>query len=116
MIKGIGLDVVDFVKIENRFQEERFLKRFLHIDELKIYEKFNAYKRKLDFVAGRIAAKEAYLKAIGTGIGALSFNDICILNNELGKPYFTYPKIDEINIMLSISHGENFAIAQVVLA
>ncbi len=115
MIKSIGLDIVDFVKIEKKFQEEKFIEKFLNVEEIKIYSTFTAYSRKLSFVAGRIAAKEAYLKAIGTGIGGIAFKDISFLNDESGKPFLQKPDVAEEIVHVSITHGETSAIAQIII-
>ena len=51
--------------------------------------------RKIEFLAGRFAAKEAFSKAVGTGIGReLSFIDIEIESDSLGKPYIVKPEIN----------------------
>ena len=74
--------------------------------------------------AGRYAAKEAFFKSLGTGWRyGMSFNEIEILNDELGKPYFVfYGKVKEFlnkdkieKTHLSISHIKEFASAYVIL-
>lgn len=54
--------------------------------------------------------KEAYSKALGTGIGAIRFNEICCLNDALGKPY-----IEGAKAHISIAHSETVATAYVVI-
>jgi holo-[acyl-carrier protein] synthase len=67
----------------------------------------------VEFLAGRFAAKEAFSKAMGTGIGKdLSFLDIEIAVDPLGKPVIVKP---DVNAHLSISHSRDYAVAQVVI-
>ncbi len=115
MLIGIGTDIVDFSKIEKNFEKESFLNKFLNIVEIEKLQTFKSPKRRLEFIAGRIAAKEALLKAIGSGIGTLNFNMMCIKNDSMGKPSFINPKLENKTIFLSISHGETLAIANVVI-
>ena len=110
MIK-IGIDIVNITRIEemiNKFGINKL--RFLNEDEF--------YTSKPQSIAGIFASKEAFSKALGTGIGKeLSFKDISILKDKRGKPFI---KINSSNIEikncdLSISHDGNFAIAAVIV-
>ncbi|CAG9623371.1 holo-ACP synthase [Sutcliffiella rhizosphaerae] len=114
MIIGTGIDIVELARIEKLMNRQpNFVDRIL-TDKEK--EKFKTLKgnRKVEFLAGRFAAKEAYSKANGTGIGKeLSFQDMNIATAERGKPFFTQP--DTHKVHLSISHSEQYAIAQVII-
>ncbi|WLR51051.1 holo-ACP synthase [Bacillus tianshenii] len=113
MIKGIGLDIVELQRIKRMVEKERFVLRILTNQEREKFQKLEGH-RKVEFLAGRFAAKEAYAKAVGTGIGAnLSFQDIEILNNEYGKPIL-YHKSKEI-VHVSITHSQEYAAAQVII-
>lgn len=114
MIIGIGIDIVELERIEElRKRKERFPTRILTEKELKVYENLPD-KRKTEFLAGRFAAKEAYAKARGTGIGRfLSFQDIEIAADERGRPTIVKPYFGKPH--LSISHSRDFAVAQVIL-
>ncbi|UJW59637.1 holo-ACP synthase [Bacillus sp. A116_S68] len=118
MIIGIGLDVVEMKRIDVTYnRKETFAERILTGKEYKLFSSLS-HTRKVEFLAGRFAAKEAYAKAIGTGIGScLSFKDMEILPNQLGKPILTDLKRTEenVNIHLSITHTKQFAAAQVVI-
>ena len=87
MIFGIGIDIVELHRIENMLSRQaRFPQRILTEAE---YARFTLLsdKRKIEFLAGRFAAKEAFSKAYGTGIGKeLSFQDIETGNDTAGKP------------------------------
>lgn len=114
MIIGIGIDIVEIERIERlRTKQERFPARILTTKELQIYDTLSE-RRKNEFLAGRFAAKEAYAKARGTGIGsALSFLDIEIVSDKLGKPYIASPEFGKPH--LSITHTREYAAAQVVI-
>ncbi|MBS4219444.1 holo-ACP synthase [Bacillus sp. FJAT-49711] len=114
MIIGIGMDLVEIDRIEQlRMKQARFPKRILTNTELDVYESLNE-KRKPEFLAGRFAAKEAYSKARGTGIGSeLSFLEIEIVADEKGKPVITKPEFGRVH--LSISHTKSYAAAQVII-
>lgn len=114
MIIGIGLDLVETHRIEKlRKRQERFPKRILTETEWQLYDTLSE-KRKTEFLAGRFAAKEAYSKAIGTGIGKeLSFQDIEITSDEKGKPWIVKPTENQIHV--SITHTKTHAAAQVII-
>ncbi|GIN57014.1 holo-ACP synthase [Lederbergia ruris] len=114
MIIGIGLDIVEIKRIEKVSErQERLPFRILTEAERELYFALSD-KRKIEFLAGRFAAKEAYAKARGTGIGShLSFLDIEILPDRLGKPHITKPLFGMAH--LSITHTEQYAAAQVII-
>ena len=86
MIYGIGTDLVSIKRIEDalfRFGD-RFLHRILNEEEVVEYAKSSQPAR---FVAKRFAAKEAFSKAFGTGIGEIvGWHDIRVTHDKLGKP------------------------------
>ncbi|KRG09410.1 holo-ACP synthase [Lederbergia galactosidilytica] len=114
MIKGIGLDIVEINRIEAVSKRQNKLPfRVLTEAEREIYFALGEI-RKVEFLAGRFAAKEAYAKARGTGIGSqLSFLDIEILPDTLGKPQIRKPLFGKAH--LSITHTEQYAAAQVII-
>ncbi|CAM3185982.1 holo-ACP synthase [Paenibacillus lupini] len=89
MIAGIGHDVTDMDRIAALLAGkagERFLGRVLTSRERDLADGYDG-KRLAQFMAGRFAAKEAVVKALGCGIGAKAgFNDIEILRGPAGKP------------------------------
>lgn len=110
MIKGIGTDIIELERIEKALQQPKIITRILHPKEIAIFESFKSDKRRIEFFAGRFCVKEAYSKALGTGIGELNFNDICCLNDAHGKPY-----IEGRNAHVSIAHSHTIATAYVVI-
>jgi len=123
MIYGVGVDIV----ATERFQ------RFIDAGNSAIMERlFTQNERSLcrsrkdtaSCLAARFAAKEAFLKALGTGLrGGISWLDMEVSNDALGKPELTlYGKAEEhfqrnglIRVHLSLSHDGGNAVAMVVL-
>ncbi|KMJ56847.1 4'-phosphopantetheinyl transferase [Bacillus sp. LL01] len=116
MIIGTGIDIVELARIEKLMnRQSNFVDRILTPAEQERFSSLSD-KRKVEFLAGRFAAKEAYSKAKGTGIGKeLSFQDMTIAATEIGKPYFAEPQHPEKSVHLSISHSDQYAIAQVII-
>ncbi|MFA9556645.1 holo-ACP synthase [Evansella sp. AB-rgal1] len=115
MISGIGLDLVELPRIRALYERSpSFAKRILTEEELAVFETLKN-NRKMEYLAGRFSAKEAFSKAMGTGIGkTVSFQDIQVLNDESGKPFFVTNMIHN-KIHLSITHTEHYAAAQVII-
>ncbi len=114
MIAGIGLDIVEIKRIADLLEHQpRFPERVLSDNELAAFGQLSG-RRKIEFLAGRFAAKEAFAKAFGTGIGeSLSFRDIEVAASPLGQPKITAPVSEYVH--LSITHTKEYAAAQVIL-
>ncbi|WP_433746602.1 holo-ACP synthase [Falsibacillus pallidus] len=114
MIKGIGMDIVELERIRHLEEKQpRFSGRVLTENEIRIYRGLNG-QRRTEYLAGRFAAKEAFSKAWGSGIGKdLSFQDMETAYDEKGKPVFIKP-IDK-GVHLSITHSKEYAAAQVII-
>ncbi|MGE6257926.1 holo-ACP synthase [Heyndrickxia sporothermodurans] len=114
MIKGIGLDIIEIERIHQlRIRQQRFPEKILSEKELESYKDIKE-SRKSEYLAGRFAAKEAFSKALGTGIGKeLSLQEMEIMVDGRGKPYFKKPI--EKGVHLSITHSKQYAAAQVVI-
>lgn len=122
MILGIGIDMVKNRRIKNLMDKygEHFLKKVYTEAEIEYCQ--NKKRAAVSFAA-RFAAKEAVLKALGTGMRNNSWQEIEILNNDLGKPEVnlsakTKKKADELevsSIFITISHEKEYSIAQVVM-
>ena len=115
MIKGIGLDIVELERIEQALSRtERFATRILSTRELDIFNGLFP-RRKIEFLAGRFAAKEAYAKANGTGLGeGCTLHQIEILKDTVGKPVLYFDG-DLVNGFITITHTKTVAAAQVIL-
>lgn len=95
MIHGIGTDIVSQERIARLYKKfgQAFAERILSPEELM---EFPQAGKPLNYLAKRFAAKEAFAKAVGTGIrGAVSFRNIGIGHDEWGKPEFFYAQVLE---------------------
>ncbi len=103
----IGVDIVQVSRIKDSYDRfgDRFLKKILSEKEI---EKAKDRKEMFTFIAGRFAAREAYVKA--TGDKSVEFSKLVVENTEDGKPYFA----DKEKIQLSISHEKDYAVAVVL--
>lgn len=115
MIQGIGLDIIEMDRIARLdARNEKFRLRILSETELQVYETLSGHRR-TEYLAGRFAAKEAFAKARGTGIGkSCGFLDIEVRSEPGGKPVL-YFKQQPANGFVSITHTETVAAAQVIL-
>lgn len=115
MIKGIGIDLVELDRIKALTERQPdFPKRILTKREFDRFLQLSN-QRQIEFLAGRFSAKEAFSKALGTGIGAdMSFHDVEILPNNQNKPVVK-TRLFGGHIHVSISHSKEYAIAQVIL-
>ncbi|MFD1067125.1 holo-ACP synthase [Oceanobacillus locisalsi] len=115
MILGTGVDIVELVRIKRLLEKNnRFLERVLTKTEQEKARHLSDHRR-VEYVAGRFAAKEAFAKANRTGIGKLSFQQIEITNHANGSPEMQTEGMEGIHIHLSISHSRDHAVAQVLL-
>ncbi len=105
---GIGIDLVDLNRLD--INNKHFVSRILSNEELVIFNQLPHDRRKLEYLGGRFAAKEAYLKACHKGLGEIPFKDISILNDEFGAPY-----INKEHTMISITHESHYAMAFVII-
>ncbi len=123
MIFGIGTDIVEVSRIEESLAQfgDEFAKRILAESEFESYQQSNIKSR---FLAKRFAAKEAFSKALGTGLRApATLHNIAVSHDHLGKPLLILAPalqvlLDEKSIVamhLTISDEKNLAAAFVVL-
>lgn len=99
----IGTDIVKISRMEKSLKSKSFLEKVFTENERE-------YCKKIESFAGVFASKEAYFKALGTGI-KLPLNQLEVLHDEHGKPYLNGIE----NSDLSISHDGDYAIATVIL-
>ena len=114
MIVGHGIDIEALTSIQNAVEKrEGFAQRVLTDKEMERFASLKG-RRQIEYLAGRWSAKEAFSKAMGTGIGKLGFQDLEVLNNERGAPYFSKSPFSG-KVWLSISHTDQFVTASVIL-
>ena len=122
-IIGTGVDIIENSRIKKSIANNSFLNRVFTNKEILISKKI---KNKTSYFAKRFAAKEAFVKSLGTGFRyGLNLKDISIINDKLGKPsFFINKKIKNLikkrfktnsfNFFLSISDEKKYSIAFVV--
>jgi len=123
-IHGIGTDIVNVDRIKKSLKNKKLLYKLFSKEEIL---KCNKLKNSHNCYAKRFAAKEAFSKALGTGISkGINFNEIIILNEKNGKPFL---KLDgqtkqtvkknlkkKIIISLTISDEKKYALAFVTIS
>ena len=123
-VVGIGMDLVEIRRIERSFQRfgESFAARVLSPAELACLPK--SAVRRTEFLAGRFAAKEASVKALGTGFAdGVSFADIEILPNQAGAPQMHLTgraadlarSLGVARLHVTLTHTDSVAAAVVVM-
>ncbi len=122
-IIGIGVDIISKSRIKKSIKKESFIKRIFSKYEINISKKI---KNKVSYFSKRFAAKEAFVKAIGTGFRYnVNFKDITVINDKIGKPkikisnnlkklIFNKYKIKKLELFISLSDEKNYSIAFVV--
>ncbi|RJX24598.1 MAG: holo-[acyl-carrier-protein] synthase [Acholeplasma sp.] len=115
MIQGIGIDLVELSRITS-WTQDKFIERILSDDEKMIFDSITSEDRKLTFIGGRFAAKEALFKAFFEGDKTANYKDFSILNDLNGKPYvISKHQSDKMTIHISITHTKDYAMAYVVI-
>ena len=124
-IFGIGTDIVSVNRIKNSLKNKNFINRIFNEKEVLKCRKNN---NSINCYAKRFAAKEAFSKALGTGISnGINFNEIVVLNKKSGKPYISVIgqtkkilvkkfKKKKSKISLSLSDEKKYAVAFVTIS
>lgn len=120
MILGIGIDMIEVKRIADAIKNIRFLNKVYTADERALLE---SRKGNPLFAAGSFAAKEALVKALGTGVGFVKWTEVEVLRNSKGAPYVTlyggalkvFEEMGGRKIWVSISHSKEHAVAQVIV-
>jgi holo-[acyl-carrier-protein] synthase len=121
MILGLGIDAVDIRRMQRWIENPGLVTRFFHPREIADAQGKGteaAYS-----LAARFAAKEAYGKAMGTGLRGMTLKNILVTNNTNGKPELIlfgdalvlFKRIDGRRIHISLTHERTIAIANVIL-
>ena len=123
-ILGIGVDIVENIRIAKSLKNKLFIKRMFSNSEILKAKNINL---KTNYYSKRFAAKEAFAKSIGIGFrDNLNFKDISVVNDKLGKPSFIVSdkikkiiikkfKTSAFDFFLSISDEKKYSIAYVIL-
>lgn len=115
MIKGLGVDIIEIDRVRSAVDRygEKFLRKILTPREIKYCRNRRSFK--FPEMAARFAAKEAYSKALGTGIMGIDWKEIEVVNDRQGKPQIAVAGKIKKKTHVSLSHSLNYAVASVVL-
>ena len=123
-IIGIGVDIIENNRFRKLIKKKKFINRICSPKEINNLKKKN---NKISYLSKRFSAKEAFVKALGSGFrNKLCFNDISILNDKRGKPYFLFNqkiknilrkkyKLIKFKAHLSLSDEKKHSISYVIL-
>jgi len=124
-IFGIGTDIVSIDRMKKSLKNKKFIKRVFNDKEILKCKKIKDFN---NCFAKRFAAKEAFSKALGTGISnGIKFNEIIVLNKKSGKPFINLVGVTKqilkkkfkgkkSKISLSLSDEKKYAVAFVAIS
>ena len=121
MIRGIGIDIVRTSRLDSWIHDQGLLERYFHPDELAAV--FGRGTDRVLSLAARFAAKEAFGKALGTGLMHFNLRDVQVRNDELGKPdmilhgraHAAFEAMGGQSVFVSLAHERENAVAVVVI-
>ncbi len=113
---NVGIDIIEVKRIEKSIKNPKFVSRVYSEDEIKIISQ----KKNAETAAGRFCVKEAFSKALGTGVRDFELKEVSTLNDELGRPYIEVTGnakklLNGRNTSVSISHTSEYATAVVII-
>ncbi|MDZ7362355.1 MAG: holo-ACP synthase [candidate division KSB1 bacterium] len=120
MICGLGIDLVEISRIEQMLARwpERFVQRVFAPEEIALCE---SRSHRAAAFAARFAAKEAFSKALGTGVDKnFSWKEFAVHNHANGRPQASLSprltkRLQGITVHVSLSHSDHYAAAVVIL-
>ena len=121
MIGGIGTDITEVKRFEKWVKNPQMLQRFFNEKEMSGAKSDSA---KCQHYAARFAAKEAFSKALGTGITGFNLKEVYITNNSEGAPLLNIEgaalslmkeRLGDCRAFVSLGHEKEYAIAYVIL-
>ncbi|HWR39388.1 MAG TPA: holo-ACP synthase [Patescibacteria group bacterium] len=121
MIVGIGIDIIEIERVNAALQREAFVRRVFTVGEREYCES-RGVQRSASYAA-RFAAKEAAVKALGTGFSGGSWQDVSVVLDAQGQPHLQLQGYyDQVacskgvtRMYLSLTHAREYAAAQVVM-
>ncbi|MBQ6148158.1 MAG: holo-ACP synthase [Oscillospiraceae bacterium] len=84
MIYGVGVDMISISRVQKACEKESFLTKVFSCKEIELYRN---HPEKL---AANFSSKEAFSKALGTGLRGFDMNEVELLRDNLGKPYYEF--------------------------
>ncbi len=121
MILGVGIDLCDAHRIEKSLEKAGFVNYVYAPAEQELLQGLSA-RRRAETAAANFAAKEAFLKAAGTGLGGFALSELALLRAENGAPYFelsgkaaAWVAQRGLTVHVSLTHENGLANAIVLL-
>lgn len=121
MICGVGIDLCDVSRMEKSLAKPAFLDRVFAPSEQALLAARSG-RRRAETAAASFAAKEAFLKAAGTGLGGFAMAELAVLRRESGAPYFAltgeaaaWAAKQGVTAHVSLTHERGMASAIVIL-
>ena len=116
MILGIGTDLIHKEKVKSIYSryEEKFLKKILSAEEQETFYTLPEEK-KINFLCSSFAAKEALVKALGTGFRGIYPPEITLEKDDLGKPRLVSRSLEDLDCHLSITNTDSYTLSFIVL-
>ncbi|SDA22031.1 holo-[acyl-carrier protein] synthase [Ruminococcus sp. YE71] len=117
MIYGIGCDITEIARMRRAAEKEHFVRRAFSEQER---QRFDGMRDPCESMAGAWAAKEAFGKALHTGVSGFSLDEVSVLHGENGEPYLELTgnaakAAEGLTVHISISHEHDYAQAFCVL-
>lgn len=122
MIKGIGIDIADQTRMQAGIDQfgGKFIRQMLTETEIS---SCTHYRFPLEHYTGKFAVKEAFMKALGTGLREIAFHEVEVFNRDSGAPYVVtsgkaatlLANLGVTNVQISLSHDAELAVAVVIL-
>ena len=121
MILGIGTDLCSTARMAEKLQKDSFVQKVFSPAEQELLKTLGE-KHRAETAAANFAAKEAFLKAAGTGLGGFALAELAVLRKESGAPYFAltdtaaaWTAANGVTAHVSLTHESGLASAFVVL-
>ncbi len=121
MIIGVGIDAVNIERFNRWKDNPRLFARFFHPEEIEMANRRGSMR--MHSLAARFAAKEAFGKALGTGLAGFSLKECAVLNNSRGKPdlvlhgraKIAFDAVGGQRLFVALTHEHDYAIAVVII-
>ena len=121
MILGVGIDLCEVQRMEKSLQRQAFCDHVFAAGEQALLAGLSG-RRRAETAAANFAAKEAFLKAAGTGLGGFALNELALLRAKSGAPYFelgggaaAWAEQQGVAVHVSLTHEKGLAEAIVLL-
>lgn len=112
---NIGVDIVRINRFSQIIADKKKYGKILSNEEIVIFESFSSESRKMEFIAGRFAAKEAIYKALTNMKVKFTFPQVSVLPNEENALIVVFENKINFKVLVSISHSEDNAVGMALV-